>query len=83
MPNTSNEANYPRICFESGLTCEGCTQETARQLAQVCRGLRGKAIGQLFVQIHSHPACAPMHANFAATYREASSERPKAMAAVA
>jgi hypothetical protein len=85
--------SYPRICFESGLTCEVCTDSTATQLAQVCKGLRGKAIGQLFVQIHPHSACARMHARFAASYREASagsskamgpcSEGPKTMAAVA
>jgi len=76
---------YPRICSETGLTCEGCTAETARQVAAVCKGLRGKAIGQLFVQIHPHAACARMHTHFAAQYREAASPRQLtlAMAAVA
>jgi hypothetical protein len=77
--NMRSQDNYPGICFESGLTCEVCTEHTASQLAQVCKGLRGKAIGQLFVQIHPHSACARMHAHFAASYREASAERPKAM----
>ena len=74
------------------MTCEGCTRETARQLARACKGLRGKMIGQLFVQIHPHPACAPMHAHFAECYRSAGAEgetderterKPAAMAAVA
>lgn len=34
-------------------------------------------IGQLFVQIYPHPACARMHGHFAESYREASLERPK------
>ena len=81
------ENNYPQLCFDVGLTCEGCTTETARQLAKSCKGLRGKMIGQLFVQIHPDPACARMHAHFANAYREASrdcgEERLAAMAAVA
>ena len=66
---------YPALCYEVGLTCQSCTAETARQLAIACKGLRGKMVGQLFVQIHPHSACAPMHAHFAACYREASPER--------
>jgi len=66
--------NYPQLCFETGLTCEACTRESAAQLARCCQGLRGKMIGQLFVQIHPHPACARMHAHFAESYRAASSE---------
>ena len=61
--------NYPAICFEVGLTCEACTEGTAAHLARCCKGLRGKAIGQLFMLIHPHPACAPMHAHFAKSYR--------------
>ncbi|HWZ33340.1 MAG TPA: hypothetical protein VNX18_18490 [Bryobacteraceae bacterium] len=79
----STDANYPQLCFEVGLTCEGCTAETARQLAQACKGLRGKAIGQLFVQIHPHSACARMHRHFSACYLEASTERSQVIAAVA
>jgi hypothetical protein len=43
----------------------------------VCKGLRGKMIGQLFVQIHSDPACAKMHAHFATAYLEASQDLRK------
>ena len=68
------ENNYPRLCLEVGLNCEACTRETASQLAQCCQGLRGKMIGQLFVQIHPHPACVRMHAHFAECYRIASAE---------
>jgi hypothetical protein len=86
--DTSPENNYPHLCFQVELTCEACVSETAGQLAQACKGLRGKAVGQLFVQIHPHSACARMHAQFAAAYRHASREdrletRPAAMAAVA
>jgi hypothetical protein len=34
-------------------------------------------VAQLFVQIHSYPECARMHAHFAAVYREASGETPR------
>ncbi len=61
--------SYPQLCFEVGLTCEGCTAESARQLAQVCKGLRGKMIGHLFVQLYPNPACAPMHRHFVENYR--------------
>jgi hypothetical protein len=64
--------DFPRICSESGLTCEDCTAGTARHLAAVCKGLRGKAIGQLFVQIYTNPVCAPMHQRFAEHYQAAS-----------
>jgi hypothetical protein len=60
---------YPQLCFEVGLTCEGCTAESARQLAQVCKGLRGKVIGHLFVQLYPNSACAPMHRHFVESYR--------------
>jgi hypothetical protein len=64
--------NYPRQCIESGLTCEACTSESARQLAAICKGLKGKMIGQMFVQIYPDSACAPMHSYFAEAYRAAS-----------
>jgi hypothetical protein len=73
--NTSPDNNYPQLCFDFGLTCETCTEETASQLAKSCKGLRGKAIGQLFVQIHPNPACSKMHSHFAEAYRRASVER--------
>jgi hypothetical protein len=84
--------HYPQLCFEAGLTCRQCTGETARHLASVCKGLRGKTIGQMFTIIHPHPACAPMHSHFAERYRahsgegeqgEAMARKPAAMAAVA
>jgi len=79
----SPENNYPQLCLQVGLTCDACVSETASQLARACKGLRGKMVGQLFVQIHPDPACARMHARFAQAYRDASDERPRAMAAVA
>lgn len=82
--------NYPQLCLNVGLTCEACTEATARELAQICKGLRGKGIGQMFVQIYPRAACAPMHAHFAECYRLAAAattvevpRKPAAMAAVA
>lgn len=68
--------NLPQICTEVGLTCQSCTGETARQVAAICKGLRGKAIGQMFVQLYPNAACAPAHKLFAAHY-ESASETPK------
>jgi hypothetical protein len=70
---------YPRICSDVGLDCETCTQGTARNLAKICKGLRGKEIGQMFVQIYTDPACAKMHAHFAGAYQDALIERMPAM----
>jgi hypothetical protein len=70
--------NYPQLCFAAGLTCQVCTRETARQLAQACKGLKGKMIGQMFVTIHTHSACAPMHAYFAECYRSYSLQETEA-----
>lgn len=90
--NTLATETLPQICSEVGLTCQSCTAETARQVAAVCKGLRGKAIGQMFVQLYPNAACAPAHKMFAAHYESASetpkrrdfmSVRPAVMAAVA
>lgn len=70
----SSANTYPQICLEVGLNCEDCTSAAARQLAAICKGLRGKAVGQLFVQIYTDPACARMHSHFAASYREGADE---------
>jgi hypothetical protein len=67
----SPEDDYPRQCVEVGLACETCAGETARQLAAVCKGLKGKMIGQMFVQIYPRSACARMHSHFAESYRQA------------
>ena len=69
---TAYEESYPGLCAEVGLTCEACTSHTAGEVARLCKGLRGKAVGQMFVQLYPHPACSPMHANFAQAYRAAS-----------
>ena len=74
--------SLPQICSEVGLTCNNCTGETARRLAAVCKGLRGKALGQLFVQLYPDPACSPAHKLFAAHYLSTSVGQV-AMAAVA
>jgi hypothetical protein len=60
------------VCIEVGLACETCAGESARQLAAVCKGLKGKMIGQMFVQIYPRSACGRMHSHFAEAYRQAS-----------
>lgn len=63
-----------QICHDTGLSCEACSTASARNLARVCPGMRGKMIGQLFVQLYPDPVCAPMHAHFATAYRNAEDE---------
>jgi len=63
---------YPNICIEVGLTCEACTSNTAREVARVCKGLRGKMLSQMFVQLYPDPACSGMHSHFAQAYRDVS-----------
>jgi hypothetical protein len=70
------ENNYPHLCREVGLSCEECIQTVAEQTARLCTGLRGKAVGQLFVQLYPHPACSPMHALFDAVYQQAQRKGP-------
>ncbi|MEQ1887071.1 MAG: hypothetical protein ABL967_18560 [Bryobacteraceae bacterium] len=64
----------PSVCSEAGLACETCVASTARQLAGVCKALKGKMIGQMFVQLYTEPACARMHGVFAEAYRSAELE---------
>jgi hypothetical protein len=70
---------YPRMCREVGLDCHTCADGTARNLAKICKGLKGNSIGKLFVQIHSDPACAAMQGHFEKAYFAASIERMPAM----
>jgi hypothetical protein len=70
--NTPTDDNLLQICSEVGLVCESCIAGTAREVAAICKGLRGKMVGQLFVQIYPNSACAPMHKRFAAHYEDAS-----------
>jgi len=69
---TAYDESYPSACIEVGLTCEACTSNTARELARFCKGLRGKMVGQMFVQLYPHPGCSPAHGHFAQAYRDAS-----------
>ena len=66
--------SLPELCRETGLSCESCTENTARNLARMCQGVQGKTLGQLFVQLYPHKACSPMHGHFATTYRQATTE---------
>ena len=69
--------SYPNACRAVGLTCEECTSSAAREVARLCTGLRGKALGQMFVQLYPQPACSPMYSYFAQAYRAASSPEPQ------
>jgi hypothetical protein len=60
-------------CSATGLSCEACTSQTATELARTCKGLRGRMVAQLFVQLYPEPGCARMHTNFAAVYKSVSS----------
>jgi hypothetical protein len=62
---------YPEECRAVGLACETCVESSARDLAGACPGLRGKSVGQLFVQIYTQSACARMHAHFVKAYAHA------------
>jgi len=75
--------SYPRLCASVGLECKACTEGTARNLHNICKGLKGKMIGQMFVQIHPDPACAKMHAHFTESYLAAAAEKPLVLSAVA
>jgi len=70
------EKTYPQLCREVGLSCQECIETVARQTSRLCTGLRGKAIGQLFVQLYPHPSCSPMHAQFEAVYLQAQRKGP-------
>jgi hypothetical protein len=59
-------------CNETGLSCQSCTSQTATELARTCKGLSGRMVTQLFVQLYPDPGCARMHANFGAEYRRVS-----------
>jgi hypothetical protein len=71
--NITPPSDYPRLCVEVGLDCETCVSGTARELASACKGLRGKMVGQMFVQLYPDPACSRMHAHFGEAYRVANS----------
>lgn len=62
---------YPSLCINMGLTCQACTEESARHLATTCLGLRGPAVRQLFVQIYPDPACSAMAWHFERSYKGA------------
>ena len=66
----------PGICREVGLSCKRCTEDSATSLEAVCKGLRGKAVTQLFYQIYPASACASMSSHFARSYRAASQDAP-------
>ena len=64
-------------CVELGLVCEDCVSRTAQQLAQSCKGLPGRLLSQMFVQLYPEPECSRMSVRFAAAYRNVSEVIPK------
>ena len=62
---------YPDDCRAVGLACDSCVESNAREVARACPGLRGRAVGQLFVHIFTESACARMHSHFVRAYAEA------------
>jgi len=74
MSPSSNEANYPALCLEVGLDCATCVKATATEAVKICPGLKGKAIGQLFVLLYPNSACAAMHHCFSEEYLNAPGE---------
>jgi hypothetical protein len=68
---TTHETRSETNCGQQGLTCGACVASTARELAGSCKGLRGKMVAQLFVQLYPAPDCSRMHARFLAEYRAA------------
>jgi hypothetical protein len=76
---SANDTNFPQACMAVGLDCKTCTSATARQLASVCKNLRGKMVAQLFVQLYPQPACARMANHFGEAYREATGEQNEAV----
>jgi len=81
--NITPPSDYPRLCVEVGLDCETCVSGTARELASACKGLRGKMVGQMFVQLYPDPACSRMHAHFGEAYRVANSRTGQAEVEIA
>jgi hypothetical protein len=71
-----SENNFPHLCRSIGLSCQECIESVASETARLCTGLRGKAIGQLFVQLYPHPACSAMHSHFEAAYHRAQRKAP-------
>lgn len=65
-------APVPEICRSVGLSCKSCTEDSAKSLAAVCKGLKGKAVTQLFYQIYPVSACSSMRPNFTRAYKAAS-----------
>ena len=53
------DKSYPNACIEVGLTCEACTSHTAGEVARLCKGLRGKMVGQMFVQLYPRSGVFP------------------------
>jgi hypothetical protein len=71
-------APVPEICRSVGLSCKSCTEDSAKSLASVCKGLKGKAVTQLFYQIYPVSACSSMRSHFTRAYKEASKEQSAA-----
>jgi len=67
-------APVPDICRSVGLSCKSCTEDSAKSLAAVCKGLKGRAVTQLFFKIYPVSACSSMRPHFSRAYQAASRE---------
>ena len=68
--------NLPQLCRENGLSCQECTDTSAKNLARICNGLQGTAVNQIFAQMYPHKACAPMSTHFCESYDQTQSDAP-------
>jgi len=60
--------HHPDTCSTLGLECGSCMRNAAASVAQICGGLDGRAIQQIFVQLYPSSGCRPMAATFEAEY---------------
>ena len=74
MHYTSNRDTYPDLCLDVGKDCHSCVRTTALEAAKVCPGMKGKALGQLFVLLYPISGCAPMAKRFGQEYRNSPGE---------
>jgi len=62
----------PETCSTLGLECGSCMRKAAASVAQICGGLDGHAIQQIFLQLYPSTGCRPMASTFESVYRELS-----------
>jgi hypothetical protein len=55
--------------MDEGLDCGTCVEVASRNLAAVCRELKGKALEHVFLQLHSKRSCRKMFRAYEASYQ--------------